>query len=70
LDKGADAEGEEGDGKNGGGGLCVDGEGTLGGAVEGGGKLEEGAGGAEESEQDHQQGGMHHVFTEVFLLAE
>lgn len=70
MDKGADAEGEEGDGKNGGGGLGVDGEGTLGGAVKGGGKFKEGAGGSEESEQDHQQGGMHHVFAEVFLLAE
>ena len=70
MDKGADAEGEEGNGKNGGGGLGVDGEGALGGAVESGGKFEEGAGGAKEGEETHQQGGMHDVFAEVFLLAE
>jgi len=70
LDKGADAEGEEGNGKNGGSSLGVNGEGALGGAVKSGGKFEEGAGGAEESEQDDQQGGMHDVFAEVFLLAE
>ena len=69
MDKGADAESEEGDRKNGGGRLGVDGEGTLGRAVEGGGKPEKGAGGAKEGQQDHQQGGMHDVFAEVLLLA-
>ncbi len=69
MDKGADAKSEEGDRKNSSGRLGVDGEGALGRAVEGGGKLEKGAGGAKESEQDHQQGGMHHVFAEVLLLA-
>jgi len=70
LDKGADAESEEGDRKNGGGRLGVDGEGTLGGAVEGGGKLEKGARGAEKGEESHQQGGVHHMLAEVFLLTE
>ena len=70
MDKGADAEGEEGNGKNGGGGLGVDGEGALGGAVESGGKLKEGAGGAKEGEETHQQGGVHDVFPQVFLMAE
>ena len=50
--------------------MGVNGKGTLGRAVEGGGKFEEGAGGAKESEQDHQQGGMHHMLAEVFLLTE
>ena len=69
MDKRADAKGEEGDRKNGGGGLGIDGEGSLGRAGEGGGKLEKGAGSAEESKQGHQQGGMHHVFAQILLLA-
>ena len=70
MDKGTDAEGEEGDGKKGGGGLGVDGGGTFRGAGEGRGELEEGAGGAEEGEKGDEQGAVHDVFAEVFLLAE
>ncbi len=70
MDEGADAEGEVGDGKGGSEGLGVDGEGSLGGAVESGGKLKERAGGAEQGEETHQQGSMHDMFAEVFLLAE
>ena len=69
MDEGANAEPEVGDGKNRGDGLGVDGEGSLGGAVERGGELEEGAGGAKKGEETHQQGGVHDVLAEVFLLA-
>ena len=70
MDEGADAEGQEGNGKNGGGGLGVDGGGACGGAVEGGGEFGEGAGGAKEGKESHEEGGVHEVFAEVFLLAE
>ena len=61
MDEGANAEPEVGDGKNRGDGLGVDGEGSLGGAVESGGKFEEGAGSAEEGKETHQQCGVHAV---------
>jgi hypothetical protein len=70
LDERADAEGEVGDGKGGSEGLGVDGEGSLGGAIEGGGEFEEGAGGAEQGEESDEEGGVHDMFAEVFFLAE
>jgi len=70
LDKGADAEGEESDRKDGGGGLGVDGKGPFRSAVEGGGEPQEGSGGAQQGQQDDQQGGVHDVFAEIFPLAE
>lgn len=70
LDKGADAEAEVGDRKPRGDGLGVDGEGAFGRTIEGGGKLEKGARGAEKGEESHQQGGVHPMFAEVFLLTE
>ena len=70
MDEEADAEGEIGDGKGGGDGLGVDGEGSLGGAVEGGGEFQQGAGGAEQGKESDEQGGVHDMFAEVFLLAE
>ena len=70
MDKGADTEAEVGDGENRGDGLGVDGKGSLGGAIEGGGEFEEGACGAKEGKETHQQGGVHDVLAEVFLLAE
>ena len=50
--------------------MSVDGEGAFGGAVEGRGELEEGAGGAEQGEQSHEEGGVHDMFAEVFLSAQ
>ena len=70
MDEGADAEAEVGNGKNRGGGLGVDGEGSFGGALKRGGEFEEGAGGAKEGKETHQEGGVHDVFPQVFLLAE
>ena len=52
MDEGADAEGEVGDGKGGSEGLGVDGEGSLGGAIEGGGEFQQGAGGAIAGDED------------------
>ncbi len=70
MDEGADAEAEVGNGKNRGGGLGVDGEGSFGGSLKRGGEFEEGAGGAKEGKETHQEGGVHDVFPQVFLLAE
>lgn len=70
LDKGADAEAEVGNREHRSDGLGVDGERALGRAVEGGGELKEGARGSEKGKESHQQGGMHHMFAEVFLLTE
>ena len=50
--------------------MGVDGEGTLGRAVEGRRELEEGAGGAEKGEEPHQQGCVHQVFAKVIPLGE
>ena len=69
MDEGADTEAEVGDGENRGDGLGVDSEGSLSSAIQGGGEFEEGAGSAEEGKETHQQGGVHEVFAEVFLLA-
>lgn len=49
--------------------MGVDGEGAFGSAVESGGELEQGADGAKQGEEPHQQGGMHDMFAEVFLLS-
>ena len=70
MDKRTNPEGQVSNRKSGGGGLGVNGEGALGGAVEGGGKFQEGASGAEKREQSHEQGGMDHVFPELFILTE
>ena len=69
MDKGTDAEGNKSDRKDGGGGLGINGKGAFGSAVEGGREPQEGSGGAEKGEKDNQQGGVHHVFAEVFFLA-
>ena len=69
LDKGADAEAEVGNGEPGGDGLGVNGKRAFSRAVEGGREFEEGARGTKKGEESHQQGGVHHVFAQVFLLA-
>lgn len=48
--------------------MGVNGEGALGGAIEGGRKLQEGTRGTEKGEETHEQGGVHHVFAEIFFL--
>ena len=70
MDKRTNPEGQVSNRKNGGGGLGVDGEGALRGAVEGGRKFQEGAGGAEKREQNNKKGGVDHVFAEIFLMGE